>query len=213
MGSKSCTVVDYGSGNVFSVMHALRGLGIDAELTNDRERIVAAERVILPGVGAFGKAAELLKQQGIDEALHAFVETGRPMMGICVGMQLLMDEGHEFGVHKGLGLIQGTVDKIEERAESSEKLRIPVIGWHPLSPPHKGIFAANAEDGDSDHTYYFVHSFSVRPTDPDAVLATVHHAGLPVVAAVGKDNVMGVQFHPERSGSAGLKLLDRFMNL
>ena len=215
--SSKCVVIDYGSGNVFSVMHALRSLGIAADLSRDPESILAADRVILPGVGAFGRAAEGLRGLGLDETTRAFITTGRPFLGICVGMQLLMEEGHEFGTHPGLGVFPGTVDKIDITDENGRKPRVPLIGWYPLAPlpgQDAGIFCGTPREGVRDgDAYYFVHSFAVRPADPKAVLATVSHAGQPVPAAIGKDNVIGVQFHPERSGEAGLALLDRFLKL
>lgn len=212
-----CVVIDYGIGNVFSVMHALRSLGVEADLSSDPDRILAADRVVLPGVGAFGRAAERLRGLGLDETTSAFIATGRPFLGICVGMQLLMEEGHEFGTHPGLGIFPGTVDKVDITEEDGRRLRVPLIGWYPLTPPpgqdasvFRGTPLEGARDGDA---YYFVHSFAVRPADPAAVLATVSHAEQPVPAAIRKDNVIGVQFHPERSGEAGLALLDRFLKL
>ncbi|WP_272010096.1 imidazole glycerol phosphate synthase subunit HisH [Roseovarius sp. ZX-A-9] len=215
--SSKCAVVDYGSGNVFSVMHALRSLGIEADLSRDPEHIVTADRVLLPGVGAFGRASQQLRSSGLDEAIGTFIETGRPFLGICVGMQLLMEEGYEFGTHPGMGIIPGTVDKIDIADDDGRRLRVPLIGWHALAPPpgqDAGIFRGTPLEGVRDgDAYYFVHSFAVRPANPSAVLATVTHAGQQVPAAIRKGNVIGVQFHPERSGEAGLALLDRFLKL
>jgi len=215
--SSKCVVIDYGSGNVFSVMHALRSLGIAADLSRNPDSILAADRVVLPGVGAFGRAAERLYDLGLDETIHAFIATGRPFLGICVGMQLLMEEGSEFGTHTGLGVFSGTVDKIEITKENDQPLRVPLIGWYPLNllpEQDVGIFCSTQREAGRDgDAYYFVHSFAVRPADSKAVLATVSHAGQPVPAVIRKDNVTGVQFHPERSGEAGLALLDRFLKL
>lgn len=215
--SPSCVVIDYESGNVFSVLNALRSLGTEAELTRDPERILAADRVVLPGVGAFGRAAERLRGHALDETITTFIETGRPFLGICVGMQILMEEGYEFGAHRGLGVIPGTVEKIHIRDAAGEPLRVPVIGWYPIEAPvQQGpqVFRGTPfQDLQEMSAFYFVHSFAVCPRDPAAVLATVTHAGQPVAAAIRKDNVTGVQFHPERSAETGLKLLDGFLKL
>jgi len=215
--SPSCVVVDYESGNVFSVLNALRSLGTEAELSRDPARILAADRVVLPGVGAFGRAAERLRGHGLDETIAAFIETGRPFLGICVGMQILMEEGHEFGTHRGLGVIPGTVEKIDIRDATGQPLRVPVIGWYPIEAPvERGTQICRGtpfQDLQQRSAFYFVHSFAARPRDPAAVLATVTHAGEPVTAAIRKDNVIGVQFHPERSAETGLALLDGFLKL
>lgn len=217
MRSPSCVVVDYESGNVFSVLNALRSLGTEAELTRDPARILAADRVVLPGVGAFGKAAERLGGHGLYETIWEFIETGRPFLGICVGMQILMEEGHEFGTHTGLGVIPGTVEKIDIRDTAGQALRVPVIGWYPIEAPiEQGLQAFRGtpfEDVQERSAFYFVHSFATCPRDPATVLATVTHAGRPVTAAIRKDNVIGVQFHPERSAETGLALLDGFLKL
>jgi glutamine amidotransferase len=195
----------------------LRSLGTEAELTRDPARILAADRVVLPGVGAFGKAAERLCGHGLDETITTFIETGRPFLGICVGMQILMEEGHEFGAHRGLGVIPGTVEKIDIRDAAGQPLRVPVIGWSPIEAPVEPgteVFRCTPfQDMQQRSAFYFVHAFAARPRDPATVLATVTHAGEPVTAAIRKDNVIGVQFHPERSAETGLALLDRFLKL
>ncbi|WGV15419.1 imidazole glycerol phosphate synthase subunit HisH [Fuscovulum ytuae] len=215
--SSKCVVIDYGSGNVFSVMHALLSLWVEADLSSDPDRILAADRVVLPGVGAFRRTAERLRGLGFDETTSAFITTGRPFLGICVGMQLLMEEGHDFGTRSGLGIFPGTVDKVDITEEDGCRLRVPLISWYLMTPlpgqdasVFRGTPLEGAPDGDA---HYFVHSFAVRPADPVAVLATVSQAEQPVPAAIRKDNVFGVQFHPERSGEAGLALLDRFLKL
>lgn len=217
MTSPSCVVVDYESGNVFSVLNALRSLGTEAELTRDPARILAADRVVLPGVGAFGRATERLRGHGLDETIAAFIDTGRPFLGICVGMQILMEKGYEFGTHRGLGVIPGTVEKIDIRDAAGQPLRVPVIGWYPIEAPVEAgtevLRGTPLQDMQQRSAFYFVHSFAVRPRDPAAVLATVTHAGEPVTAAIRKDNVIGVQFHPERSAETGLAVLDRFLKL
>lgn len=216
MKSPTCVVIDYDTGNTFSVMHALKRLGVEAKLTRNEQHIMAADRVILPGVGAFGRAAEKLRSFGLEDIILKFLQTERPFLGICVGMQLLMSKGYEFGVHNGLNIIPGTVKKVSITENSGKPVRIPLIGWYPITPiaaeenfissvPFKNILTESA--------YYFVHSYAVQPQNPHSVLASVKHADQSIVAAIHKDNVIGVQFHPERSGHNGLILLDKFLSL
>lgn len=214
MTSRSCVVVDYGIGNVFSVTQALRQLGADVQLTSDRATILGADRLILPGVGAFGRAVDTLRTMGLDETLHRFIETGRPFLGICVGMQILMEEGLEFGNHKGLGFFKGRVAKIDISDEEGRKLRVPLIGWNTPVPPAPGrwdgtLFATLPPSTD----FYFVHSFAVQADDPTDVAAEVAVGSGRVTAAIRKDNITGVQFHPERSAAGGQAFLDGFMAL
>lgn len=214
MTPTSCIVVDYGIGNVFSVLHALKNCGASATLSGDRDTILAADRVILPGVGAFGRAADRLRDLCLDETIHDFIRTGRPFLGICVGMQLLMETGFEFGEHEGLGLISGTVEKINFADAAGRAVRVPLIGWYPLTAGNAAgrDGAPILRDEQSGEAFYFVHSYEARPTDAEAVLAWVNHGTHRVVAAVRKDNVYGIQFHPERSGQAGLDLLGKFLS-
>ena len=217
MSSPSCVVVDYGIGNVFSVMHALSNLGVKPVLSGDHEVIRSADRVILPGVGAFGRAAQRLKALGLNDVLKDFIQTERPFLGICVGMQLLMRHGSEFGTHDGLDIIPGTVEKIDITGDDGKKLRVPLIGWYTLSPaldPSSDAYQSTPLAAlPADAALYFVHSFAVRPENTDAVLANAMYAGHPITAAVHCNNVIGLQFHPERSGAVGLLLLDRFLKL
>lgn len=214
MISRSCVVVDYGIGNVFSVMKALQKSGANVELTSNRAKILAADRLILPGVGAFGRAIDTLRAMGLDETLHSFIEKGRPFLGICVGMQLLMEEGLEFGQHKGLGVFRGKVTKIDISDAEGKKLRVPLIGWNTPVPPDPGRwkctpFAALPMPTD----FYFVHSFAVQVDDPKDIAAEVAVGSCRLTAAIQKDNIHGVQFHPEKSARGGQVFLDSFMTL
>lgn len=214
MTSSSCVVVDYGIGNVFSVMQAMRQRGAEVELTSDRAKILAADRVILPGVGAFGRAVDTLRQMGLDETIHSFIATGRPFLGICVGMQVMMEEGLEFGSHKGFGLFKGKVARIDLADAAGKKLRVPLIGWNTPAPTAPGRWDGTplaAAPAQTD--YYFVHSFAVQADNPNDVAATVPVGTGRVTAAIHRDNVMGVQFHPERSAAGGQAFLDGFMAL
>lgn len=208
-------VVDYGIGNVFSVCNALRAIGSEAELTGDLVAIRNADRVILPGVGAFARAMDALHAKGISDALKDFVATGRPFLGICIGMQVLMDRSSEFGETEGLGFVPGTVERIAPKSPSGEHLRVPHIGWAPLVPSH-----GSADDwretalegaGDAGDAVYFVHSYHCQPMDPKQRIAHVDYDGFEVTAAIRRDNITGLQFHPERSGRAGQKILEQFL--
>jgi glutamine amidotransferase len=208
---KRVTVVDYGIGNVYSVCNALSSIGAIPELSADPDKIVAAEKLILPGVGAFSKAMENLRQRGLTNAVSEFVATGRPLLGICIGMQVLMESSTEFGEHIGLNHIPGRVEKIPNYNNDGDKVKVPHIGWAEIKPT-RGV-----SDGllsgfkyKSDSYFYFVHSFMCKPRNPDHLLATTTYRGLDITAAIGRNNIMGLQFHPERSGPAGLRLLSRF---
>lgn len=212
-----CVVVDYGIGNVYSVLHAFQRCGANVKLTADRAKIMSADRLILPGVGAFGRAAERLRETGLDEAVLHFAASERPLLGICVGMQLMMKTGREFGVHDGLGLFDGEVVQVSNQHDNGARLRVPLIGWSPLSLTEdqapdrwKGT---PLQDCPADNGFYFVHSFAAKPSDPGAVLAITKHDQTEVVAAIQRDNIVGVQFHPERSADQGLKFLDGFLAL
>jgi len=196
-------IIDYGVGNLFSLAHSLKAVGAQAVVTGDAKEISRAERVILPGVGAFGDAAEKLRQTGLDALVKQIAERGTPIMGICLGMQLLLDKSYEFGEHAGLSLIPGEVRPIAEVIPS--ELKIPHIGWNALDVrvPHP-IFA-NVRPGDC---VYFVHSFYGARCD-ESVIATAEY-GAPLTAAVARGNVCGCQFHPEKSGDVGLGILKAF---
>jgi len=210
--NSSCVVVDYGIGNVFSVMNALKACGANPVLTGDHKEILASDRVILPGVGAFGRASNRLSELGLDNTLKEFAATQRPLMGICVGMQLLMSTGTEFGDFSGLDLIEGTVEKVNVTDDEGKQRKVPLIGWYPLETSQTGtdcLFSKNA----GNEAYYFVHSFAVLPSNEDHITANVNHDGSHIVAAVQNNNIFGVQFHPERSSTHGLALLDNFLTI
>lgn len=206
-------VVDYGIGNVFSVCNALRAVGCEAELTGDLAAIRKADRVILPGVGAFARAMDALHGKGISGALRDFVATGRPFLGICIGMQVLMDRSSEFGDTEGLGFVPGTVERIASQSPSGQHLRVPHIGWAALVPSNgvaQDRWRQTALEG-ADKAVYFVHSYHCQPADPQQRVAHVDYDGLEITAAIRRDNITGFQFHPERSGRAGQKILEQFL--
>lgn len=195
-------VVDYGVGNLKSVTNAMDYLGLKTLITSDAKELELADAIILPGVGAFPDAADKLRGSGLDQMLVAQAKQ-KPILGICLGMQLLFDQGEEVRECKGLGLVGGCVHKIET------DLKLPHIGWNSLSFPNPSLLFAGVEEGSY---VYFVHSFCGVAADPATVIAQTDY-GTPVVAAVQKGNVYGCQFHPEKSGEVGLQILRNFGGL
>lgn len=197
-------IVDYGVGNLFSLLSSLRALDLEAEVTGDAGRLRAADRIILPGVGAFGDARAKLDATGLVPVIQEEAEK-KPLLGICLGMQLLFEESLEFGAWKGLGLIPGKVVPMEGVIPAGYK--IPHIGWNALHFPGgvRHPLLASVEEGDC---VYFVHSYYATDCAP-AVIATTEY-GAQLTAAVARGNVMGCQFHPEKSGDVGLAILKTF---
>ncbi len=205
----SVAIVDYGVGNVTSIMNALRYCGYDSVLTNNADVIGDSDKIILPGVGAFAFCMQRLAETGLDDVIKTCVDRGKSLLGICVGMQVLFDEGHEHGVHQGLGIFPGAVKKLSCIDNSSE--RLPNIGWHAVEYRREGSKQSVFEQLPKDDNYYFVHSYACEPGDENMCVARSYYAGKEFTAAVARDNVFAVQFHPERSGPAGLKFLQQFI--
>ena len=197
-------VVDYGVGNLFSLVSSLSAVGADAVVTGDAEVLRRADKIILPGVGAFGDAAAKLRATGLDKVIIEEAKAGKPLLGICLGMQLLLERSFEYGEHEGLGLIEGDIVPISSVIPSD--LKIPHIGWNALkftenkSPLFKYI-------NEGDHVY-FVHSFYGANCEKNTI--AVSEYGAELTAAVANGNVMGCQFHPEKSGTVGLNILRAF---
>lgn len=200
-------IIDYGVGNLFSLKSSFAAIGADVVVTSDPAVIASAERIILPGVGAFEDAAAKLRASGLDKVIYSEVEKGKPLLGICLGMQMLFERSYEYGEHKGLGLIPGSVKPIKD--DVSADLKIPHIGWNPLhmSNPKDELFKY-IEDGDC---VYFVHSYYACDCD-EYVIATAEY-GKELTAAVRNKNVWGAQFHPEKSGKVGLMMLKAFCEM
>lgn len=196
-------IVDYGVGNLFSLKCSLEAIGAKAVVTGDEEVIKAADKVILPGVGAFEDAAKKLRSSGLADVVISLAKEGKPILGICLGMQLLFEKSYEFGEHQGLGLIKGSIKPIEDVIPPSYK--IPQIGWNALIFKKKSDLFKNIKDGDC---VYFVHSFYAADCD-EAVIADCEY-GASLTAAVQNKNVYGCQFHPEKSGKVGLDILRAF---
>jgi glutamine amidotransferase len=210
----SVTVIDYGLGNLLSVSRALEHCGARVTITSDAAAILTSARVVLPGVGAFADGMAALQAKGLDAVVRQVAATGTPLLGICLGMQMLFDESEEFGTTAGLGLIPGRVVKIPATTTTGEPHKIPHIGWNELVLPaqcdswRSGLFS-NVEPGEA---VYFVHSFMAQPTSPMHRLADCSYGGIPISAAVGLNNIFGCQFHPEKSGEVGLRILKNFLD-
>ena len=196
-------IIDYDAGNTFNVQKALQHIGLDAVLTADRDTILAADGVILPGVGAYASAVSVLRERGLIDVIHEVVARNIPLLGICLGMQLLFDESEEYGPTPGLGIIPGTVKSIPNNLG----LRVPHMGWNQNILCHKD----SDFSGVADKYTYFVHSYYVD-TDSQYVTTTADY-GIKVPGIVEKGNVYGMQFHPEKSGAVGLNLLRTFGNI
>lgn len=196
-------IIDYGVGNLFSLSSSLKAVGAEAVITSEASEIKKADRLILPGVGAFGDAVARLRADGLDELIKNEVKSGKPLLGICLGMQLLFEKSYEFGEHQGLGLIKGSIVPMSGRIPSG--LKIPHIGWNSLDLKNECRIFNDIKSGDF---VYFVHSFFADGCE-ESVTATTEY-GIEITAAAASGNVFGCQFHPEKSGETGLKILRAF---
>lgn len=199
-------IIDYGVGNLFSLEASFKKIGAETVITSDPSVIMSSERVILPGVGAFGDASDKLRQSGLMEVICDYVSTGKPIMGICLGMQLLFEYSEEFGHHEGLSLLNGGIVSMKGVVPTDYK--IPQIGWNKLKIVKDNPLFKYINNG--DHVY-FVHSYYAVNCD-DSLLANTEY-GAEITAAVAKDNVYGCQFHPEKSGEVGLNILRGFLEV
>ena len=196
-------LVDYGVGNLFSLQRSLEAIGVQSVITGNAQALRSADKIILPGVGAFGDAAQKLKDTGLMQLLRDLAKEGKPLLGICLGMQLLLEKSYEYGEHEGLGLIQGEIDRIA--VPDKEMYKLPQMGWNRLHLVGEHPLFRYVREGDF---VYFVHSFHGIHCQ-DATIATTDY-GTTVTAAVASGNVWGVQFHPEKSGAVGLSILRAF---
>lgn len=220
-------IVDYGLGNLFSVKNACDKVGMDPVITCDPEAVKASDAIILPGVGAFGDAMYALNKLKMVNPLLDVADSKKPMLAICLGMQLLMEESSEFGQHCGLGIINGPVvhlgDSINDKTNSGPRFKIPKVGWDRIRYPKNGEsprdiksmlpdrWAGTPLDGIPDGSYmYFVHSYYPKPLDTEVLLSVSDYDGLIFCSSLVRDNIFGCQFHPERSGTVGLKVYENF---
>ena len=199
-------IIDYGVGNLFSLSSSFKAIGADITITGDPEVIRKADKLILPGVGAFEDAAKKLRNSGLDRIIIEEAENGKPLLGICLGMQMLFEESQEYGVHKGLGLIKGKV--VPMQGKIPENLKIPHIGWNALKFTKETPLFKYINEGDC---VYFVHSYYAENCD-EALIAIAEY-GKDLTAAVQRNNIFGCQFHPEKSGKVGLDILKAFCEL
>ena len=199
-------IIDYSVGNLFSLQSSFAAIGAEGTVTADKEVLEKADCILLPGVGAFADAAEKLRSAGLDQVLKALAAKGKPLMGICLGMQLLFERSYEYGCHEGLGLLKGAVRPIADVIPADYK--IPHIGWNGLIMKQDNPLMKYVQPGDC---VYFVHSYYAADCD-EAVIATAEY-GAELTAAVASGNVLGCQFHPEKSGEVGLKILKAFVEM
>ena len=198
-------IIDYGAGNLSSVKKALDYLGAESEITDDKEKIFSATHIILPGVGSFGDAMMSMQKKGLTEAVKEAAVSGKPFLGICLGLQLLFESSDESPDVKGLGILNGKIVTIPKE----NGLKVPHIGWNSISLRQKGGIFKDLRD---ESYFYFVHSYYLKGADNDAVAATTQY-GVEIECAVQKGKLCATQFHPEKSGSAGLKLLKNFIDM
>jgi glutamine amidotransferase len=208
------TVIDYGVGNLLSVQRGFEKCGAKVRLDSDPRSILTAKRVVLPGVGAFANAMAALKNYGLIQVIQEIAQRNTPLLGICLGMELLFQESCEFGTTRGLGLIPGFVTSIPRMTKESAQLKIPHIGWNSIHPSRKGTKWKDSilSKNDVGDSMYFVHSFMAVPTEEENRLADCYYGGHSISSVVIKNNITGCQFHPEKSGEIGLKVLQGFLS-
>ena len=197
-------IIDYGVGNLFSLISSFNAIGVEAVVTSDKEVIAKADKIILPGVGAFGDASKKLKDSGLDKVVKEMVSIGKPLLGVCLGMQMLFERSYEYGEYEGLGLLKGEVVAFD----LPKNYKIPHIGWNALEFKKKSPILKYISENDC---VYFVHSYHAINCE-DSLIATTEY-GTEVTAIVGSGNVFGCQFHPEKSGDVGLKILKAFSEI
>jgi glutamine amidotransferase len=212
---KTVAIVDYEAGNLFSVEHACKTVGLTPVITSKPENILQSDALILPGVGAFGDAMKNLRKLDLIQPLQEFAASGKPFMGICLGMQLLFSRSEEFGEHEGLNLIDGNVVKFPMANEYGEKNKIPQIGWNQITYSSKfgeSWYDTPLEQITNGEFMYFIHSFYANPRNSENVLAVTEYGGLNYCSAVIKENIFATQFHPEKSAVEGMKIYQYWAN-
>ena len=212
MKTPEVIVIDYGMGNLLSVQRGLEKCGAKVILTANPAKILAANRVVLPGVGAFANAMQALKHLGLVEVIQELAQKKTPLLGICLGMQLLLEASEEFGEAAGLGLIPGRVIPVPNRTISGEMQKIPHIGWSAIHPSTlTGWNQTILQDNSPSEAVYFVHSYMAAPANPAHRIADCLYGEHKIAATIGREQITGCQFHPEKSGKAGLKMLHNFI--
>ena len=204
------TIIDYGVGNLLSVRRAFEHVGAEVELVSSPEKVLMAKRLVLPGVGAFADAMSELKERGLVEAIQEYCQGNRPFLGICLGMQMMMESSEEFGFHEGLGLIPGRVIAIPQMGVSGQGHKVPHIGWNGLLATECDWKTSILNGVEETAAVYFIHSFVAHPEHTEHCLAKCDYNGLPLTAVLRSGNLYGFQFHPEKSGEVGLKMIKNF---
>ena len=206
--SKKITIIDYGCGNIYSLTRVLNKLGYTVEVTNDSDKIINSDKIILPGVGAFKIGIDNLKKNKLDESINLFLNKGNYLLGICLGMQLLMEKSDEFGSHIGLGLIKGNVTKLNNK----EYYPIPHIGWSQIELEESSLKKNSILENIKDRSYfYFIHSFQVKTNLKKETLSFTNYGDNCFSSIINSENIFGTQFHPEKSGKVGERLLSNFL--
>jgi glutamine amidotransferase len=211
---QSVAIVDYGTGNLYNVHRACQHVGLQASITDSPAEVLAADGVLLPGVGSMPDAMAFLDEAGLSDALRSVAERGTPLLGICLGMQMLMEEGSEFTRHRGLGILAGEVVRFPSHDENGAELKVPHIGWNSVQrrtgyndDPWRDTPLESTPDGEY---MYFVHSYHVVPADPRVSIGITRYGGVEFCSVVAWGNTFGCQFHPERSGTHGLRIYREF---
>lgn len=204
-------VVDYGLGNIKSIRNAFEALGVEVLLSRQREIILGADGLILPGVGAFSHGMRNLIKYGLDDVIRDYAKTNKPLLGICLGMQMLMEESEEFGVTKGLGLIKGRVIKFP--VAQAKKTRLPHISWNEIKRKSVNWEDTILENVPNGSNMYFVHTFVAKPDYEHNILSVTEYADVEFCSSIIKDNVYGCQFHPEKSAALGLNIINNFIKI
>lgn len=206
-------IIDYGLGNLFSINNACKLVGLNTIITSDINKISKADALILPGVGAFGDAINSLNENNLTQTIYEFVRTGKPFLGICLGMQLLFSESEEFGSHKGLDLIKGKVVKFPPFNKLGESIRVPQIQWNQIYAEDINRWNESPLKNISEGTYmHFVHSYYAIPEENNNILTYTEYEGIRYTSAVMKDNIIGIQYHPEKSAEAGINIYRNWAN-
>ena len=203
------TIVDYGLGNIYSLINAFEYCGQKCIVANNSPEILQAEALILPGVGAYGDGMARLRKQSLDKTIINFAKDNKPILGICLGMQLLLESSEEFGLHQGLGILKGHLKSFHKTDGFDGKSKVPLVGWNNIEIKHQtGLL-----DKLSNNDVYFVHSYCTIDTDPSETLATTIYGDVEYCAVVGRGRIFGCQFHPEKSADTGLQIIKNFISL